>query len=57
VDEQQLAELEMHLAAGTDLPTALAAVQREEAPRATGKRLYLGLTLATILVFLWIVLT
>ncbi|MBI3837791.1 MAG: hypothetical protein HY288_07640 [Planctomycetia bacterium] len=30
---EQLAELEMHLAAGTDLLTAMAAVQRDDQPQ------------------------
>ncbi len=32
MDEQQLAELEMHLAAGTDLPTAMAALPGDQQP-------------------------
>ena len=35
MDEQQLAELELHLACGLDVPTALSAVEQQpsEAPR------------------------
>ena len=33
MDEEQLDELEMHLAAGTDLATAMAAVERDEPPQ------------------------
>ena len=33
IDADQLAELEIHIAAGTDVPTALAAVQRDNLSR------------------------
>ena len=36
--DDQLAELECHLAAGTDVATALAAVDRPPAPNKPGRR-------------------
>lgn len=60
MDDDQQAELEMHLAAGTDLPTALAAVQRDvESPRVSilgFKAAWVGMAIGAGLFFLWLLL-
>lgn len=52
MDEQQLAELEMHLAAGTDIPTAFAAVQRDQ-PRRRSPINRWAVLFGVILALLW----
>lgn len=54
MDEDQLAELEMHLAAGTDLPTALAAVSDDQPPNRRG--VYVAGVLALIVGLLIVLL-
>ena len=57
MNEEQLAELEMHLAAGTDLPTTLAAVQGDDQPepRQRGSALWVvALVLLGFVLWLWL---
>ena len=55
MDEDQLAELEMHLAAGTGISTALAAVQRDATPQVKQSRwFYMGLALGFAIALLWL---
>lgn len=60
MDDDQLAELEMHLAAGTDLPTAFASVQKDSAePRVSIFRFpaaWIGMAIGAVLFFLWLLL-
>jgi hypothetical protein len=57
MDDDQLAELECHLAAGTDLPTALAALGDDQPPQ-SGRSIWfqVGLFVGLILFVLWLFL-
>jgi hypothetical protein len=51
MDEKQLAELEMHLAAGTDFPTAMAAVQHDAPTRRASPWAYVAAVVVFAVVF------
>ena len=58
MDEDQLAELEIQLAAGIDLPPAMAAVQRDHAPQPQRSGAALWVVVAAVIVgfVLWLAL-
>jgi hypothetical protein len=55
MDDDQLDELEMHIAAGTDVPTAMAAVERDEPPQQGGTvSVVIGFVVALLFVLGWL---
>ncbi|HEX4130878.1 MAG TPA: hypothetical protein VHZ24_12620 [Pirellulales bacterium] len=54
MDDAELAELEMHLAAGTDLPTSLAALLADPPDESDGSTAFhWGIALGVVLIGLW----